>query len=505
MSASVLFIVIDQLRADCVAGALEGAVDLPNIRRLMAESVSFANHFTVTAPCGPARASLLTGLYAMNHRSVRNGTPLDEGITNLALEARKGGWDPLLFGYTDTSVDPRGRDPEDPDLRSYEGLMPGFDERVQMRFETSVPWIEHLQRRGYDLPKPYWSVFAPVGGLGGPALYRAEDSDTAFLADETLAALDGIAGDFFAHVTFIRPHPPLTAPAPYHALCDPDAAPGRNVGGTVEELRAVHPFLDAFFAEPANQTLWIGFDGRMDRISEADARRLRAAYFGLAAEVDVHVGRILDWLRQSGRDDETLVVLTADHGEMLGDHYMWGKESVFDPAFHIPLMIRDPRRRGAAGRRVEALTESVDIAPTILDWLGLPVPPGMDGASLAPFLDGGAPERWRDHVFIEYDLGAPTAPTRYQRRLGLRLAEANFAILREARWKLVHFNGGLPPMLFDLAADPGEHRDLGRDPAHAGEVARLRAKMLDHRMTFANQALSRMALTEAGVVTAPRE
>ena len=87
----VLFVVIDQLRADCLSGGLAEAVDLPNLRALMAESVSFANHFTVTTPCGPARASLLTGLYAMNHRSVRNGAPLERHHTNLALEARKTG------------------------------------------------------------------------------------------------------------------------------------------------------------------------------------------------------------------------------------------------------------------------------------------------------------------------------------------------------------------------------------------------------------------------------
>ncbi len=95
---NILFIVADQLRADCVRGALAGSLDLPNLRALMADSVTFANHFTVATPCGPARASLLTGLYAMNHRSVRNGAPLDARHTNIALEARRGGYEPLLFG-----------------------------------------------------------------------------------------------------------------------------------------------------------------------------------------------------------------------------------------------------------------------------------------------------------------------------------------------------------------------------------------------------------------------
>ena len=113
---NILFIVVDQLRADCLLGDLAGSLDLPNLRQLMADGVTFANHFTVALPCGPSRASLLTSLYAMNHRSVRNGTPLNARHTNVALEVRRGGYEPLLFGYSDTSIDPRGREPKGPGL-----------------------------------------------------------------------------------------------------------------------------------------------------------------------------------------------------------------------------------------------------------------------------------------------------------------------------------------------------------------------------------------------------
>ena len=115
--------------------------------------MTFTNHFSVTNPCGPSRASILTGLYAMNHRSVRNGTPMSEGITNIALEMRKLGFDPLLFGYTDTSRDPRGKSPDDPVLQTYEAVMPGFTELLEMRQETgSRPWQKFLRDKGYDTP-----------------------------------------------------------------------------------------------------------------------------------------------------------------------------------------------------------------------------------------------------------------------------------------------------------------------------------------------------------------
>lgn len=507
---NVLFVVIDQLRADCLSGALAGAVELPNLRALMADGVSFSSHYTTTTPCGPARASLLTGLYAMNHRSVRNGTPLAGHHTNLALEVRKAGYEPLLFGYTDTSADPLGRHPNDPDLKTYEGVMAGFTEVVQMRFDSSFPWVADLKTKGYPLPGAYRDLLRAVdpegaGRLNAPTLYRAEDSDTAFLTDETLKALSVREDqDWFAHVTYIRPHPPLAAPAPYNDMYAPDAVPPATARTSVAKQKAVHPVFEAFFSEPAVKNLHIGFDGRLDRMSEADCQTLRAVYLGLATEVDAHIGRLLDYLKASGQYEDTLVIVTSDHGEMLGDHFIWGKECVYDPAFHVPLIIRDPRRRQAAGTCVGVFTESIDIAPTILDWLGQDIPPAFDGRSLLPFVEGASPSDWRGHVFCELDLGDPVSPTRYQRQLGLGWRHANLAILRERRFKYVHFNGGLPPLLFDMESDPDETIDLAGDPAHATELLRLSRRMLDHRMSHAAQRAASMKLTAEGVKHAPR-
>lgn len=505
----ILFIVIDQLRADCVSGALAGAVDLPNLRALMADSTSFANHFTVTTPCGPARASLLTGLYAMNHRSVRNGTPLERHHANLAVEARRAGYEPLLFGYTDTSADPQGRHPNDPDLKNYEGLMDGFAEVVQMRLDTNYAWRADLKAKGYELPRDYLSLFGTVdpdatGRLNNPALYRAEDSDTAFLTNETLKALSVREDlDWFAHVTYLRPHPPLAAPAPYNDMYAPDAVPLANCPPGIAEQKAVHPIFQAYFSEPAVKNLYIGFDGHLVKMSEADRQTLRAVYLGLATEVDAHVGRLIDYLKASGQYDDTLIIVTSDHGEMLGDHFMWGKESIYDPAFHVPLVIRDPHRRQAAGTMVDAFTEAIDLAPTLLDWMGLEAPAAFNGRSLLPFVEGADPTGWRDHVFCELDIGDPVLPTLYQRSLGLGWDEANLAILRERRFKYVHFNGGLPPLLFDMEADPFELTNLADDPEYAAELLRLSRRMLDHRMSHGAQSAPSMKLTAEGVKRAP--
>ena len=108
----------------------------------------------------------------------------------------------------------------------------------------------------------------------------------------------------------------------------------------------MHPLIDAAFSRRDRSPLSIGFDLSWDSMSASDTRSLRAVYLGLVSEVDAHVGRLMTGLKASGQFEKTLIVVTSDHGEMLGDHRMWGKECFYEPAFHVPLIIRDPRRSG---------------------------------------------------------------------------------------------------------------------------------------------------------------
>ena len=130
---NILLITADQWRGDCLGVAGHPAVRTPNLDALARESTVFCNHHAACAPCSPARASLYTGLYQMNHRVTHNGAPLDTRFDNMALAARRAGYLPTLFGYTDTALDPRGRDPQDPALRSYEEVLPGFTCRQPLR------------------------------------------------------------------------------------------------------------------------------------------------------------------------------------------------------------------------------------------------------------------------------------------------------------------------------------------------------------------------------------
>ena len=491
---NVLFVTLDQYRGDCVSALGHPVVRTPTLDRLVAEGVAFTRHWATTAPCGPSRASLYTGLYAMNHRSVLNGTPLDARLTNVALEARRLGCAPALFGYTDATVDPTTvEDPDDPRLRTYEGVLPGFDPVLHLPFERPTPWLDHLVANGVAVDGPgRGTADAPAdvptppgrGATWAPARYPAELSESAFVTD---AVLDWLAerGDepWFAHVSYARPHPPYRAPAPWHDLHDPADVPPPVGAPTREAEAAVHPLAAVAVRLP----------GVAAPDDELDRRQLRATYYGMVGEVDHQLGRLLDGLAAQGRDADTLVVVTADHGEQLGDHWVVEKLAWFDETYHVPLVVRDPLAPGrAAGRRVSARTEHVDVAPTILDWLGADVPVAWDGRSLLPFVrgDGTAPDRWRTEHHAEWDFRDPGGRAA-EELFGCAAEECCLVVLRDDRWKYVHVAApSLPDLLFDLRADPHQVHDLHADPDHAPVVAELAGRVLSWRMRHADRRLT---------------
>lgn len=487
---NVLLIIIDQLRADLLDGRLAEVAGLENLSALARESCCFTRHYTVVTPCGPSRVSLFTGQYAMNHRAVRNGTPLRHDTPNLAREMRATGYDPLLFGYTDVTQDPRVLEPDDPRLTSYEELLPGFSEVVRMRQETDDrAWRDHLRGKGYEVPDGM-ALYVPDGHhIAAPARYRAEDSDTAFLTDRFLERMEQEEKGWFAALTYIRPHPPFVAPAPYNAMFDPAGIPEPAQA----QDNAAHPFVEALRRTKRAASTVEGFPELVENFETV--QQLRALYLGLAAEVDHHVGRVIGWLKETGRWNDTILVVTSDHGEMLGDYGLWGKSSFHDAAFHVPLMIRVP---GEAPRIFTSMTESIDVAPTILDLAGRPVPHSMNGSSLVPAIRLG--EGGKAVTFSEIDFGDPVSGTSLQRELGLSARAANLAILRTATHRLVHFGSGLPQVLYDMSR-AGEGRDISDLPESHAICLDLSRQMLCHRMVHPESTFAETMVVDGGVKT----
>lgn len=488
---NLLLITADQWRAECLSLLGHPCVRTPNLDRLARDGVLFANHWSQATPCGPARASLLTGMYAFNHRSITNGTPLDARHRTVAQVLGRMGWDCVLFGYTDTSVDPRTVPPDDPRLRTYEGVAAGFRPELLL-LEDLEPWLAHLADCGYG----EWTVGEVYDRPATqPAPWRAEHSETAFLTDAFLGWLARRPAEpWFAHLSWIKPHPPWLAAAPWHGLVDRGSVPPPVAGPEPS-----HPWLAAH--RQLGYDGWPGrFVGQPGRIDPGLLREARAVYYGLVSEVDHHLGRILEALAASDLLDRTLVVVTGDHGEMLGDHGMLGKSGFFPQAFRVPLIVRDPRPGRVRGAVVSDFTEHVDIMPTLIEAVGGNAPLQCDGRPLLSHLAGERPEDWRQAAVFEHYFADPQTRA-YEQLLGID-GDACGLVVRVGRdLAYVHFFA-LPPLLFDLRVDPGWCTDLAPDPAHLAERLACAEALLSLRMRLGERRLSRVKLTSDGPVGA---
>jgi arylsulfatase A-like enzyme len=480
---NLLFITLDQWRADCLSLAGHPCLSTPHIDALAADGAFFRNHYTVASPCGPARASLLSGLYLHNHGSVRNGIPLDRRHTNVALEMAKAGYAPTLFGFTDTTLDPRDLAPEDPRLGSFACMAPGFVEGLHLPGDA-WPWVNWLVERGYPRPAAARDMWLPASMPrsrvdNAPPIYPADESETRFLTDTVLDFIAHQDKPWFVHLSYFRPHHPYIVPEPFNRLFSPERVPPPLRQRDRQAEAAQHPFLAAQMERQMSGPAPVQDKLPMSLVDDEATAQLRALYYGSVAECDDAIGRIVASLKAAGQYEDTLILLTSDHGDMLGDHWLWAAEGYFDAAFHIPLIVKPVRRR-RRGIVVDAFTESVDVMPTLLESAGVNVPGRCDGRSLVPFLDGEIPDAWREDVHWEFDFRDEPGEA-LQRRLGLERDTANLAVVRDATRKYVYF-AGLPPILFDLRRDPGEFTNLAGIPGHAGAELDMARKMLDWRL-----------------------
>ena len=499
---NVLLITADQWRGDCLSSRGHPCVVTPHLDALARDGVAFTRHYCQAVPCGPSRASLHTGLYLMNHRSGTNGTPLDRRHDNWAQIVRSVGYDPVLFGYTDTSPDPRDYPADHPALTTYEGPLPGL--RVEVLLTADITrWVEWLRAKGVQIPARHYDLYLKKtdqpeyedgGATPAPLRLPREQHDTFFMTDQVIDYTTHRREPWCVHLSLLRPHPPWVAPAPYNARYAPDTLPGFVRRASAQTEGEQHPWLAFQLSDKRNRA----------PESEKKLRRLKASYYGLMSEVDDNLGRLFAHLRATGQYDDTLIIFTSDHGEQIGDHWLLGKTGYFDQSYHIPLIIRDPRAAAdeTRGAVVDAFTENVDIMPTMLEWLGINVPHACDGQSLVPFLkSSGTPANWRSEAHWEYDFRDATDDGA-ERALGIPLHACTLNVIRGERYKYVHF-AGLPPLLFDLKKDPEEMHDRATDPEYLPIVLEYAQKMLSWRMRHDDQTLTHLAVTSKGVVARP--
>ena len=462
---NVLFVTLDQFRGDSYGAAGHPLVRTPTLDRIANEGVRLERHFSQAAPCAPGRAALYTGTYQMNNRVVANGTPLPSGMANIATIARSAGFDPTLFGYTDQGLDPNQSEGfDDPRLDSYDGILPGFSVGLYLP-ESQAGWIQYLRAEGYEVQ----SGWAPA--LRGESERHADDSLSGFLTTRFIDWLDEQETGWFAHLSYLRPHPPYAAAGEFSHLYDP-ADVELPIEPVASEAR-----------HPLHETA-LGIAASAAPTDHGEMRRLRAQYYGMISEVDHQLGRVVRSIEDRGEWDDTLVVITSDHGEQLGDHGLIEKLGFFPQSYHIIGLWRDPRAPHA-GSTIGQFSENIDLLPTLCDALGVDQPVQCDGRSLLALLDGSASE-WRTAAHYEWDFRSLWINDHTRRWPGDRtLSRQNIAISVSDDIAYVQFGDG-SFRCFDLVEDPTwrtECADTSRVLAAAQEQLTWRQEHLAREMT----------------------
>lgn len=370
---NVLFIAVDDLRPQLGCYGHPGMVT-PRLDQLAAEGRRFEHHYVQVPTCGASRCAMLTGRYPAAPAAYDNGAfatlPRDAGAASPSMpEAfRRAGYATAAIGKI--THEPGGK------------LASGEDELAHAWDETGMPTGKW---------KDAWSAFfayadgsTRVPGKT-PATERGEVADDgypdALIADAAIEKLEQLKGEpFFLAVGFIKPHLPFNAPAKYWDLYEEaaiDLAPNPAPPAGVDPSISLHK----------SGELTPRYTGLAKKgvVSDAEARRLRHAYYACVSYVDAQIGRVLDELDRLGLRDSTIVVVWGDHGWHLGDHGIWGKHTLHDVALRSPLLVRVPGM-AQPGAAAEGSVESVDIYPTLAELCGLDAPAAVDGKSFAPLL-----------------------------------------------------------------------------------------------------------------------
>jgi arylsulfatase A-like enzyme len=486
---NVLLVMCDQLRADHLGCYGHPYLRTRNIDALAARGVRFSRAFVQSGVCGPSRMSFYTGRYMSSHGATWNRVPLSIGQTTLGEYLRVGGVPLLLSGKTHVLPDTAGLErlriePESEDytLRA-KGGFEEVDRHDGHHAETDSAYANYLRSVGYNSPDPWTDhVISAVDASGEvvsgwhmrnahlPARVAERHSETAYTTDRAIAAMSARGEEPWAlHLSYVKPHWPYLAPAPYHNLYSIDQC--RPLVRSEAERTVPHPVYAAYLRHEESENF----------AREEVAQRVRPVYQGLIQQVDDHLGRVWEWMDSTGRWQDTMVIVTADHGDYLGDHWLGEKELFHDCVQRVPLIVYDPSSAADATRgTVEGrFVEAIDLLPTMLAALGKPWPGHIvEGRPLQPLLHGArlSAGAWRDCVFSELDYAFRAA----RLTLGRKPDECRAWMVRTAEWKYVHWQG-FPPQLFHLAADPDELVDLGRDPSAALEAVRegMRRRLLD--------------------------
>jgi arylsulfatase len=456
---NLLFLFTDEQRRDTLSCYGNDFVHMPNLNAFADQACIFENAHCTNPVCTPSRGSLMTGLYPHAHGAENNNIPLN------------------------------------PDARCLPECLPP-DIREQYRVEYHGKWhlgdelyAQHGYERFVSIEDIYWPHFSERRDKNDRSDYHHWLREQGF----TLANRDTFSREFEAQlpeeyckpkfqadhackfieenkgrpwmltVSMLEPHMPFFGCR--DGMYDPDTVPMFSNSDHIPGENPDEGPVPAHVRKRYERWRDEGYE-HLDLSTEAGWRQMTAQYLGLCSLIDTHMGRILDTLRATGQEDDTVVVFTSDHGEMMGSHHLMGKRYLYGESTGIPLLIRLPGQKSAV--RLQGPASQIDLVPTLLDLLGQPVPEHLHGRSVAPRLQEAVKEG-REQVALGSDVSdCISVQEDFSRSLLSRDGWRYSVYAPTAEWEL-----------FDLNSDPGERINLAKDTQHLQRAQAMHAQIRD--------------------------
>ncbi len=470
---NVLFLLSDQHRPGALGFRGDPHARTPHLDALARGGTSFLNAYCAYPVCTPSRAALLTGTWAHTNGVYNNATPWPFSVKTIADHFNRHGYMTGLIGkmhFVDAQTHGFDYRLDFNDWWQYLGPKSKLyaDELAQPNSGSGLPqipslWDDHgdpwLATRTKDSREGFVHV-------GRPSLLEEKDHFESFVARETRRFLKdhGTRQPFFLIASFLKPHDPFMPPSRW---AEQFPVSSMQLPATFGRLRPGSPAVNS--VPQVIRGIAARHAPTPEVRDDAQARQRMAMYYANIAYLDDVIGGVLRGLNELGLDNDTLVVYSSDHGEMLGEHGCWQKSLFYEPSCGVPLLFRGPGVK--AGATCPAPVSQVGLAATLLDACGLPVPAGLDEPSFAPLLADPA-AKWSRPVFAEFALG--TRQARY--------------MIRDGDWKFNLWLNDLPE-LYNLRDDPQETSNLAADPRHRATLERLKAKLLAWHKPPANRVL----------------
>ena len=448
---NILLIMTDQQRYDTLGATGNPLIRTPHLDRLAAQGAVFETAITPSAVCVPARAALMTGHAPSRIHFTNNGGFLADQDDTLPALLGRAGYCTQALGKMHFKHRPGGL------VRPWEATY-GFQHLIlseETRWVRQAQDLESVSLDDYDrylqgLGLWGWDVLSTIGyNQIKPVIspLPEEYGVTAWLGNLTVDWLRNHRREpFFLFVSFVKPHPPFDPPEEWAGLYDPHQVPAPV--RSPRELERENPH----YALERERRRWDLYSAKAERIS-------RAYYYANISLVDKYVGQILDALDELGLRQRTYVIFTSDHGDLLGDHWLWGKTFAYDGCTRVPLMVAGPDV--AQGARIDGcVVNTLDVSGTILARAGLPIPADRPCRDLLDYL---RPEHPRPEYAVT-EVGP---------------AGRRCRALRSREWLYVHWENGGYEELYDLRSDPQQLENLAHDAPKAALRRELRAALIE--------------------------